>query len=261
MPNFAANLSFLYQEHPFLDRFAAAAEDGFRAVEFLFPYEFAAETVAAAARRAGVRIVLFNLPPGDAARGERGLAALAGRERDFDAALERALDYAEILDCPRLHAMAGRVEDGADFATYMANLRRAAAAAGERRRALTIEPINTRDVPGYFLNRQDEAHSICRAVGAASLGVQMDLYHCQIVEGDVARKIERFLSGVTHMQVAGVPDRHEPDTGELAYPYLFDLVDRLGYPGWIGCEYRPRGTTRDGLGWLRPYLAAQTGAP
>ncbi len=254
MPNFAANLSFLYQDRPFLDRFAAAASDGFRAVEFLFPYEMAAETVASAARRAGVRIVLFNLPPGDWTRGERGLAALVGREKDFDAALARALDYAEILDCPRVHAMAGRVEDGADFATYMANLRRAAAIATERRRALTIEPINTRDIPGYFLNRQDEAHSICRAVGAANLGVQMDLYHCQIVEGDVARKIEAFLPGVAHMQIAGVPDRHEPDEGELNYPFLFDLLDRLGYAGWIGCEYRPRGETSAGLGWARGYL-------
>jgi 2-dehydrotetronate isomerase len=254
MPRFAANLSFLYQDRPFLDRFAAAAADGFLGVEFLFPYEFAAETVAAAARKAGLRIVLFNLPPGDWARGERGLAALAGREEDFEAALARALDYAEILDCPRVHAMAGRVGDGADFATYMANLRNAAATAAGRHRALTIEPINTRDIPGYFLNRQDEAHSICRAVGAVNLGVQMDLYHCQIVEGDVARKIETFLPGVSHMQIAGVPDRHEPDEGELNYPYLFELLDRLGYSGWVGCEYRPRGDTSAGLGWARPYL-------
>jgi hydroxypyruvate isomerase len=255
MPKLAANLSFLYQDRPFIDRFAAAAADGFRGVEFLFPYDFAAEALAVAARKAGVRIVLFNLPPGDWARGERGLAALAGREKDFDAALERALDYAEILDCPRIHAMAGRVDDGADFATYMANLRNAAAVAAERRRALTIEPINTRDIPGYFLNRQDEAHSICKAVGAANLGVQMDMYHCQIVEGDVARKIEAFLPGVSHMQIAGVPDRHEPDEGELNYPYLFDLIDRLGYAGWIGCEYRPRGDTSAGLGWARTHLA------
>jgi hydroxypyruvate isomerase len=136
----------------------------------------------------------------------------------------------------------------------MANLRRAAAVAGERRRALTIEPINTRDIPGYFLNRQDEAHAICRAVGAANLGVQMDLYHCQIVEGDVARKIAHFLPGVSHMQVAGVPDRHEPDEGELNSAYLFELVDRLGYDGWIGCEYRPRGSTSAGLGWAKRYL-------
>ena len=254
MPKFAANLSFLYQDRPFLDRFAAAAADGFGGVEFLFPYEFAAETLAVAARKARVRIVLFNLPPGDWARGERGLASLAGREKDFEAALARALDYAEILDCPRVHAMAGRVGDGADFATYMANLRNAAAIAAERSRALTFEPINTRDIPGYFLNRQDEAHSICKAVGAANLGVQMDLYHCQIVEGDVARKIETFLPGVSHMQIAGVPDRHEPDEGELNYPYLFGLLDRLGYTGWIGCEYRPRGDTSAGLGWARDYL-------
>ena len=255
MPRFAANLSFLYNEHAFLDRFAAAAADGFRAVAFLFPYEEPAARVAKTAQDAGVEIVLFNLPPGDWARGERGLAALKGREAEFDAALAKALDYAKILRCPRVHAMAGRVEDGADFATYLANLRRAAPVAAAAAIDLAIEPINTRDIPGYFLNRQDEAHAIRTAVGAANLSVQMDLYHCQIVEGDVARKIERYLAGVSHMQVAGVPDRHEPDTGELNYPYLFELIDRLGYRGHIGCEYRPRTTTTAGLGWLKPYLA------
>jgi 2-dehydrotetronate isomerase len=254
MPKFAANLSFLYGEHAFLDRFAAAASDGFRAVEFLFPYEETAEKIAATAKAAGVSIVLFNLPPGDWAKGERGLAALQGREAEFDAALATALDYAKILDCPRVHAMAGRVEDGADFATYLANLRRAAPIAAAQGRSLTIEPINTRDVPGYFLNRQDEAHAIREAVGSPALGVQMDLYHCQIVEGDVARKIEKYLSGVSHMQLAGVPDRHEPSEGELNYPYLFELIDRLGYAGHIGCEYRPRAGTSAGLGWLKPYL-------
>lgn len=255
MPKFAANLSFLYNEHAFLDRFAAAAADGFRAVEFLFPYDAAPERVVAAAAAAGVAIVLFNLPPGDWARGERGLAALKGREAEFDAALKKALDYADALGCKCLHAMAGRVEDGADFATYLANLRRAAPIAAARGVRLAIEPINTRDIPGYFLNRQDEAHAICTAVGSPALGVQMDLYHCQIVEGDVARKIEKFLPGVCHMQIAGVPDRHEPSEGELFYPYLFDLVDRLGYAGHIGCEYRPRAGTSAGLGWLKPYLA------
>ena len=255
MPKFAANLSFLYNEHAFLDRFAAAAADGFRAVEFLFPYDETPARVAAAARAAGVAIVLFNLPPGDWERGERGLAALKGREAEFDAALAKALDYAQALGCPRVHAMAGRVEDGADFATYLANLRRAAPVAAARGIGLAIEPINTRDIPGYFLNRQDEAHAICAAVGSPALGVQMDLYHCQIVEGDVARKIEKFLPGVCHMQIAGVPDRHEPSEGELAYPYLFELIDRLGYAGHIGCEYRPRAGTSAGLGWLKPYLA------
>jgi hydroxypyruvate isomerase len=255
MPRFAANLSFLYGEFEFLDRFAAAADDGFRAVEFLFPYEYAPARIEAAAQRAGVEIVLFNLPPGDWTRGERGLAALKGRESEFETALTRALDYAQAVGCPRVHAMAGRVEDGADFATYLANLRHAAAAAATRGLAITIEPINTRDIPGYFLNRQDEAHAIRSAIGAANLGVQMDLYHCQIVEGDVARKIERFLAGVSHMQLAGVPDRHEPHEGELAYPYLFELIDRLGYTGHIGCEYRPRAGTREGLGWVRGYLA------
>ncbi len=254
MPRFAANLSFLYQDLPFLDRFAAAAEDGFRAVEFLFPYEFAAEQIAAAARRAGLRVVLFNLPPGDLARGERGLAALAGREREFADALERALDYAQILDCPRLHAMAGRIEDGARRDVYVANLRKATVAAVERGRAITIEPLNLRDNPGYFLSRQEDAHAICAEIGSPGIGVQMDFYHCQISEGDLTRRLERLIAGVAHIQVSSVPDRNEPDGGEINYPYLFDLVDRLGYSGWIGCEYRPRGATRAGLGWVRPYL-------
>ncbi|MBI1246053.1 MAG: TIM barrel protein [Alphaproteobacteria bacterium] len=254
MPRFAANLSYLYQEFAFLDRFAAAAEDGFKAVEFLFPYDFAAESIAAAARRAGMNVVLFNLPPGDLAKGERGLAALKGREREFADALERGFDYAGIIDCPRLHAMAGRIVDGAEHSTYVANLRMATAKALESRRAITIEPLNTRDNPGYFLTRQQAAHDICADIGSAALGVQMDIYHCQIEEGDVTRRIERHIASVGHIQIAGVPDRHEPDEGELSYPYLFDLVDRVGYAGWIGCEYRPRAGTREGLGWARQYL-------
>jgi hydroxypyruvate isomerase len=258
MPRFAANLSMMYQEHAFLDRFSAAAEDGFRAVEFLFPYAHPAAEVAARLRSAGVVNVLFNLPPGDWDRGERGIAALPGREAEFASALDTALVYADALDCPRLHVMAGIPARDADRAacraTYLANLRLAAARAAAIGRDVLIEPINTRDIPGYFLNRQDEAQAIRAEVGASNLKVQFDLYHCQIVEGDLATKLRRDIGHIGHMQIAGVPERHEPDRGEVNYPFLFDVIDSLGYAGWIGCEYRPRAGTRAGLEWVRRYL-------
>lgn len=266
MPRFAANLSMLYQEHAFLDRFAAAAADGFTAVEYLFPYTFEARVLAQRLADHGLQQVLFNAPPGDWDAGERGLACLPGREAEFRAGFERALDYAEALGCPRVHVMAGLAPAGADRAalqaTYEANLAWAADRAAGPGRAVLIEPINTRDIPGFFLNRQDEAHRIVQAIGAPNLKVQMDLYHCQIVEGDVAMKLRQYLptGRVGHLQIAGVPERHEPDIGELHHPYLFALIDRLsaetGWDGWIACEYRPsrgavaRGTS-DGLGWLR----------
>lgn len=261
MPRFAANLSMLYGEHAFLDRFAAAAADGFDAIEFLFPYEHPAAELAARLATHGLQQVLFNSPPGDWARGERGLACLPGREDEFRRGVARAIEYAQSLGCPRVHLMAGLVPAGADRtelqATYVTNL--AWAAAQARDLHFLIEPINTRDIPGFFLNRQDHAHEIVQLVGAPNLKVQMDLYHCQIVEGDLAKKIEAYLptGRVGHFQIAGVPDRHEPDVGELNYPYLFSLLDRLGYDGAVGCEYRPRdsgpGGTTAGLGWLQPY--------
>ncbi len=268
MPRFAANLSMLYGEQPFLARFAAAASDGFEAVECLFPYEHAASDIAAALTRHGLELALFNLPPGDFAAGERGLAALPGREHDFAAALERALPYALATGCRRLHAMAGIVRPGADpaamRATYVANLRRAAARLAPHGITLLIEPINTRDMPGYFLNVQAEAHAVVAEVGAPNVQVQMDLYHCQIMEGDLATALRRYVgapaSRVGHIQIAGVPDRHEPDDGELNYPYLFALLDGLGYAGFVGCEYRPRAGTSEGLGWLRRWRASQAGA-
>jgi 2-dehydrotetronate isomerase len=257
MPRFAANLTTMYTEHATLDRFAAAAEDGFEAVELLFPYEFPAARLASALAASGLRQVLFNAAPGDVAAGERGLAALPGREQAFRSAIDRALDYAAALDCPRVHVMAGLVPTPAVRATmrasYLANLAWAAERGAPAGVDLLIEPINTRDIPGYLLNRQDEAHAIVAEIGAPNLKVQMDLYHCQIVEGDVATKLRGFLptGKVGHLQIAGVPERHEPDTGELHYPYLFDLIDALGYDGWIGCEYRPAKETSRGLDWLR----------
>jgi hydroxypyruvate isomerase len=257
MPRFAANLTMLYNEHDFLDRFAAAARDGFTAVEYLFPYAYPATTLAAKLAEHGLQQVLFNGPPGDWDGGERGLACLPGREADFRAGIATALAYAAALQCPRVHVMAGLAPDGSDRATlrrtYVANLAWAAAEAAPHGVDLLMEPINTRDIPRFFLNRQDEAHAIVEEVGAPNLKVQMDLYHCQIVEGDVAMKLRKYLptGRVGHLQIAGVPERHEPDIGELNHDYLFDVVDALGYDGWIGCEYRPKAATSAGLDWLR----------
>ena len=264
MPRFAANLAMLYPEHEFLDRFAAAARDGFKAVEYLFPYAYDAATLARCLADNGLQQVLFNAPPGDWDAGDRGIACLPGREAEFRRGfVEQALPYAQALHCPRVHVMAGRVPSGADRAalrtTYVANLAWAAAQAAEQGVDVLIEPINTRDIPGYYLNRQDHAHELVQQVGAPNLKVQMDLYHCQIVEGDLTMKLRQYLpSGrVGHLQIAGVPERHEPDSGELNYPSLLALIDELGYPGHVGCEYRPRAGTSAGLAWFQPYKAAQ----
>ena len=254
MPKFAANLSMMYNEVPFLDRFDAAAADGFRAVEFLFPYDFPKAEIRRRLETNGLQQVLFNTVPGDFANGERGLAGLAGRQQEFLDGVDLAIEYALELKCPRLHAMAGLVQQGATRDVYLENLAEAARRCARHGLTLLIEPINTRDIPGFFLNRQADAHQIIDEVGAANLRVQMDLYHCQIVEGDVAMRIRRHLPGVGHIQIAGVPDRHEPDVGELNHPYLFALLDELGYDGWIGCEYRPAAGTSAGLGWIRPWL-------
>jgi 2-dehydrotetronate isomerase len=255
MPRFAANLTMMYNEHPFLERFAAAARDGFRGVEFLFPYEHAAADIRSRLDAEGLTQALFNAPAGDFARGERGLASLPGREDEFRRSIDVALEYARVIGNTRLHVMAGLIGEGDDRArhraTYVKNLAHAASLAAAAGLIVVIEPINTRDIPGFFLNRQDEAHAVCEEVGAANLQVQMDLYHCQIVEGDLATRIRRYIARVGHMQIAGVPERHEPDVGEVNYPYLFGVIDELGYDGWIGCEYRPRGATSDGLGWMR----------
>ncbi|MES2533443.1 MAG: 2-oxo-tetronate isomerase [Pseudomonadota bacterium] len=266
MPRFAANLSMLYPELDFLDRFDAAAKDGFKGVEYLFPYAFPAAEIVARLKANGLQQVLFNAPPGNWDGGERGLACLPGRQNEFRDAIAKALDYAAALDCPRVHLMAGLVPAGvsreAAQDVYVENLGWAAVEAAKVHVDLLIEPINTRDMPGFFLNRQDHAHEIVQAVGALNLKVQMDLYHCQIVEGDIAMKVRKYLptGRVGHLQVAGVPMRHEPDLGELNHAYLFDVIDEVsakcGWDGWIGCEYRPaRGAvpngTSDGLGWMR----------
>ncbi len=260
MPKFAANVSMMYQEHAFLDRFGAAAKDGFAGVEFLFPYEFSATEIKARLDEHGLTQALFNCPPGDWAKGERGLGSLPGREDEFRRTFDRALDYAEVLGNQRLHVMAGLLQPDRSRdeqrATYVANLAWAAAQLGTRELKLVIEPINTRDIPGFFLNRQDEAHAICADTGSDRVLVQMDFYHCQIVEGDIAMKVRKYFAGVGHIQIAGVPERHEPDLGEVNYPYLFGVMDELGYAGWVGCEYRPRAGTSAGLGWFARWRAA-----
>jgi len=266
MPRFAANLSMLYNEYEFLNRFAAAAKNGFKAVEYLFPYAFEAQDLKQRLVDNGLEQVLFNAPPGDWDAGERGLACLPGREHDFQESFHKALEYAQVLNCPRIHVMAGVKPQGTELATleatYIQNITWAAAQAQKSGRDVLIEPINTRDIPGFFLNYQDQAHKIVEHIGASNVKVQMDLYHCQIMEGDLATKIRQYLptGRVGHFQIAGVPMRHEPDVGELNHPYLFDVIDEVsaacGWDGWIGCEYRPaRGATpngtHDGLGWLQ----------
>ena len=264
MPRFAANLSMLYPEHDFLDRFEAAARDGFGAVEFLFPYAYEPAELAARLRDHRLKQVLFNAPPGDWEGGERGLACLAGREAEFREGIANALRYAQALACPRVHVMAGLVPQGQERAalqpTYVANLRWAAKEAARAGVKLLVEPINTRDIPRFFLNRQDHAHELLDEIGEPNVQVQMDLYHCQIVEGDVAMKIREYLptGRVGHFQIAGAPQRHEPDVGELHHPYLFEVIDEVagacGWEGFIGCEYRPRGGTSEGLGWAKEWL-------
>jgi len=274
MPQFAANLSMMYPELPFLDRFEAAAKDGFKAVEFLFPYAYTPEELAARLKANNLQQVLFNAPPGgidpssiDQAwnSNTRGTASIPGREKEFQQGVEMALRYAEALHCPRIHVMAGLLGVGhthaSNHATYVNNLKWAAALALKQGLDVLIEPINTRDIPGFYLNRQDQAHNIIEEVGASNLKVQMDLYHCQIVEGDVAMKIRQYLptGRVGHFQIAGAPERHEPDIGEINYPYLFEVIDEVSktcnWQGWVGCEYKPKlggqaGGTSAGLGWL-----------
>jgi hydroxypyruvate isomerase len=268
MPHFAANLSMMYTEHGFIDRFAAAAADGFDAVEYLFPYAVPAAELAARLQDNGLAQALFNAPPGDWDAGDRGIACLPDRVDEFRRGfVEQALPYAEVLGCRRVHVMAGLAPAGAPRealqACYEANLAWAAAQAAPHAVAVLIEPINGRDMPGFFLNRQADAHAVVQRVGAANLQVQMDLYHCQIVEGDLAMKLREYVptQRVGHLQIAGVPERHEPDAGEIHHPYLFDLIDALGYAGFVGCEYRPRAGTSAGLGWLRQWRAAHPARP
>ena len=257
MPKFAANLSMMFTEVPFLDRFAAAASCGFKAVEFLFPYECTANDIATRLQQHGLTQALFNMPPGDWEKGERGLSILPGREAEFAVGVERAIEYAKVLKCGQIHIMAGiapaGVQRSAMMEVYVANLRFAAQRLAKENIRALIEPINYYDIPGYFLNTQAEARAVIDKVGNDNLFLQQDLYHCQIMEGNLAKLITEYRDIARHYQIAGVPGRHEPDVGEINHPYLFALIDSFGYQGYIGCEYRPKGETRAGLGWATPY--------
>lgn len=255
MPRLAANLSMLFTERDFLDRFAAAAAAGFRYVEYQFPYAHAADEVADAARRAGVEVVLHNIPAGDMARGERGIACLPGRERDFQAAVALAIEYAKRAGCPQLNCLAGLAPvERPHFDALVGNVRYAARRFAEVGLRLTLEPINTRSVPGFFLTHSRQALDVLDAAGEGNAFLQYDVFHMQIMEGDLAATIERLLPRIGHIQIADVPARHEPGTGEIDFDFLLAHLDAIGYSGWVGCEYNPLGETVEGLKWARPYL-------
>jgi 2-dehydrotetronate isomerase len=257
MPKFAANLSWLYQELPFLERFDAAARFDFKAVEFLFPYQFHPAEIATRLRSSGLEVVLFNLPPGDFEKGDRGIAAIPGREKEFRDSVQRALEYASILEVRRLHVMAGiteGIEQEKARATFLSNLEFALGQIADRDLFILLEPINNRDFPGYYLSTVEQAAAILDELKHPRLRIQLDWYHAQIMGGDLTRRTERFFGDIGHIQVAGVPDRGEPDVGEVNFSHLFNLVDKLGYEGWIGCEYKPTGKTENGLDWVKPWL-------
>lgn len=256
MPKLAANLSMLFPERPFLERFDAARSAGFRYVEYQFPYAVAASDIAAAVRASGVQVVLHNLPAGDMAAGERGIACLPRRSREFRDGVERAIEYAGAVACPRLNCIAGLAPvDREHFEVLVANVRHAARRLGEVGIELVIEPLNTRTVPGFFLTHSAQAIDVLNAAGEANARLQYDVFHMQIMEGDLARTIERLLGRIGHVQIADVPDRHEPGTGEINFDFLLRHLDVIGYSGWVGCEYNPAGETREGLKWAKQYLS------
>ncbi|TVO62648.1 hydroxypyruvate isomerase [Denitromonas ohlonensis] len=253
MPKFAANLTLLFNEQAFLDRFAAAADAGFEGVEYLFPYAWPAAQLVEALQTNALVQVLHNLPPGDWDAGERGIACHPDRVGEFQDGVGRGIDYARALGCPQLNCLAGIRPEGVDperaLATFVDNLRFAASALKAAGLRLLIEPINTFDIPGFFLNRTEQAAQIAAAVGVDNLFIQYDIYHAQRMEGELANTLSRYLPMIGHMQLADTPGRHEPGTGEINFPFLFRHIDALGYTGWIGCEYKPIADTLSGLGW------------
>ncbi len=254
MAKFAANLSMLFTEVDFLDRFQDAAEAGFKGVEYLFPYDFEAAEIKQRLDDNGLTQVLFNLPAGDWGAGERGIACHPDRVEEFRAGVDRAIEYAGVLGNTQVNCLAGikpsGVSDDQARQTLVGNLRFAAEKLEAAGILLIAEPINTRDIPGFFLNRTEQALAIFDEVGSGNLKLQYDIYHMQIMEGDLAPTIEKHIDRIAHVQLADNPGRHEPGTGEINYPFLFAHLDRLGYDGWIGCEYKPRAGTKEGLGWL-----------
>jgi len=255
MPRFAANLSMMFTEVPFLDRFDAAAKAGFTAVEFLFPYEHPAEEVGARLKRNGLTQALFNLPPGDWNAGEKGFAALPARFDD----LKQSLDAALPTSVKRLHLMAGIADRGDQLAVeaFYKSVAWAAEFFAPHGIDVVIEPINARNVPGYFLNDFSFARVLIDELKISNLKLQFDIYHCQIIHGDVTMRLREMMPIIGHIQIASIPSRHEPDGEELNYPFLFAELDRLGYSGFVGCEYNPRGKTTDGLAWFKPYAGVK----
>ena len=253
MPKFSANISMMFGEVDFLDRFEAAGAAGFKAIEFLFPYDYAMETIARKVKENSLEISVFNLPPGNWEAGDRGQAALSDRQAEFTASIKPAIEYAKCLGVPRLHVMAG-ITQSMDLQlardTYVRNLKHAATVCGDSGLELLIEPINQRDMPGYFLSDTRQAEQIIAEVAAPNLKLLFDVYHHQISRGDVLYSLEKYMPIIGHVQIAGVPTRHEPDEGELNYRAVFAKLDALEYAGWVGCEYRPRGETTQGLLWL-----------
>jgi len=255
MPRFAANLGYLFTERPLLERIDAAATCGFKAIELQFPYDVPASQVKAAIERNKLTMLGVNTPPGEG-EGTFGLAAVPGREREWEALFARALDYIVAIGGSAIHCLAGKVppeQRPAADRVFIGNLQRAADLAAARNIMLLIEPINPRDRPNYFLNRVEHASDVIAKAGRANIRMQFDFYHVQIVGGDLIHRLEKFMPDIGHLQCAAVPVRHEPDGGEINYPAIFEAVDRLGYNGWIGCEYRPRGRTEAGLGWGKAY--------
>jgi hydroxypyruvate isomerase len=257
VPKFSANLSFLYQDLPFLERFAAAAKDGFGALEYLGPYAEPKETVAEAFRENGLKQALFNVPSGDWAGGERGIACYPDRIEEFRGGITLALDYAAALHCPQVNVISGLVPAGADRETLenvlVENLKYAAARCADAGVRLLIEPINLRDMPGFFLSTTDHAERILDRVGSDNLYIQYDVYHMQIMQGDLIPTFQRLKDRIAHVQIADNPGRNEPGTGEINYSFVLSELDRLGYDGWVGCEYKPKAGTSEGLGWMKPY--------
>lgn len=259
MPKFSANLSMMFTEVAFLDRFAAAASSGFKAVEFMFPYDFDKAAIAEALAANRLTLVLHNLPAGDWAAGERGIACHPSRVAEFRDGVGRAIDYARALHCAKLNCLVGVLPPGVSAGqvheTMIGNLRFAANALHEAGIGMVIEPVNTRDVPGFAVSRTAQALAIIDEVGSNNLKLQYDIYHAQVMEGDLTPTLVSHIGRIGHIQVADNPGRHEPGTGEINFPYLFDRIDELGYSGFIGCEYKPLHATTDGLGWLQPYQA------
>jgi 2-dehydrotetronate isomerase len=256
MPRLAANLAYLFTERPFIERFAAAAAAGFKAVELQFPYDHAASAVKAELDKHNLTMLGLNTLPGNAEAGEFGLACVPGREAEFATLFQRALDYVVAVGGRQIHVLAGKLppeQRPAGETVFIRNLIQAADLAAAKNITLLIEPINARDRPGYYLNRVEHAADIIAKAERPNIRIQFDFYHVQIVGGDLTRRFEAHFPVIGHVQVGAVPSRHEPDEGEVSYPAMFAMLDRVGYRGYVGAEYRPRGRTEDGLGWARPH--------